>query len=828
MLGLLTLLLLCAPLVSAQEAGQPNARTEPAPTAATARDALRILARQAAGQTTVTEEEPAPETTSDTLERLQEASPEEVPEEVTEEDAATTRNEEPAEEFVAESFEEPAETPIQEPAEDPAAEPEAAPAADEAPDDEVPEDEPLPDPDTEAVSLPEPLSPNEPVDVAALELVVQDGDLLALQDGRLAWQLGFPEESGPPGDLLRTGDDRLFYGHGNSVLRVSLEDGTVQERWLVSGPVARLRQGDDGTILITTNLSNGAQEQFTLQDGEIQEVVRFDSDPALFGWLQAEANVPNPQARLEQDPTNPWLYLSVPLERLEANPQAARERFERALARAETFYDFSGISRVLLTAGQRDLAAQAFDAAMADFAERGYNPRLLRDPALASAYNFPLEPFCRALQEQSLERASFWAERVIIATPNVPGAREALLEYAALLDSQGDAERAAYWREEARLRTDAPNAQGLERFFIRLAQNGWGAALALAVAILLLHWTLVFKYWVPQSEALRGSRRARAFLRLWSIRYYSFTEKLVLVLLYLSVAGLVGLAHWHDEGRASVPYAGTLASTEARTYLASDTFVGPRADFIRGYAAQVAGEEADARALYAGAGAYPPALNNLGALERDERLFQRALSLAPGLAEARYNLGRQTGGFPFESRYQAGAPVLAVPEPHDFMVARAGTWEAALGNTFTTPWELVTEAQPPGLSRTLWTVLWIIFVLAGLITLVWLFIPRPRFTRNAPRTPPYHVMALLVPGSGQADEAWGLLLIVPWALLGYQVLGAYFGWPFDLGVGLRVALGALGLLYVINIVTFIIEFMSYRRRMRAQDRLELRETRSAA
>jgi hypothetical protein len=49
-------------------------------------------------------------------------------------------------------------------------------------------------------------------------------------------------------------------------------------------------------------------------------------------------------------------------------------------------------------------------------------------------------------------------------------------------------------------------------------------------------------------------------------------------------------------------------------------------------------------------------------------------------------------------------------------------------------------------------------------SLLWLLVPRARSAKHADRGWFYHLLALLIPGSSLADEAWGLLLLVPWVL----------------------------------------------------------------
>src|SRR5690606_3452358 len=76
------------------------------------------------------------------------------------------------------------------------------------------------------------------------------------------------------------------------------------------------------------------------------------------------------------------------------------------------------------------------------------------------------------------------------------------------------------------------------------------------------------------------------------------------------------------------------------------------------------------------------------------------------------------------------------------------------------------------------------------------------------------VLALLLPGSGLADELWGVLLLVPWSIFGIDLLLHLTG----LGAGPALAYDtdviALMAIYGVNTVTFVVEYASYRRRMR--------------
>ena len=72
---------------------------------------------------------------------------------------------------------------------------------------------------------------------------------------------------------------------------------------------------------------------------------------------------------------------------------------------------------------------------------------------------------------------------------------------------------------------------------------------------------------------------------------------------------------------------------------------------------------------------------------------------------------------------------------------------------------------------------------------------------------------MLIPGSGAADEMWGLLLLIPWAIVGVDILADIFNWGFGLGITRNWDYIILGIIYVINLAAVIVEYFSYRRRM---------------
>jgi hypothetical protein len=633
--------------------------------------------------------------------------------------------------------------------------------------------------------------------------------------GQLASGLEFPESSGTTTEAVSF-NDAQYLGHGNSVLKVNPATGTIVQRWIVSGQVKDLKP-EGNQLTITTAAGTGLTETFHLQNDKLLETVRFGNQPEVLTWLKNEANVANPAERLTQDPTNPWLYIQAAKS---ASGADARMNLEQAVESGSTFYDLAGISRELVASNNTDLANNAFDKALKDFSARGYDPRLLRDMNLHEAFNFPLKPLNEAIKAGQSETAGFWAKWLrYFAAPSVPQVQTALSDYANMLSREGKRSEASLWRTYARAGRQTGVASLLDTVLSNLGQVGWYGVLSILAGLVGLWLTLLFKYWAPHT--LLSKRRQVAqkntppWSRLWVIRHYSFTEKLFVVLLLATALLLAALATWSTKGKAVSQLESFQTGTLANGLASSNLSTLPdnaRANFIRGYAAQVSGNTDTAKTLYEQAGNFAPAVNNLAALNQDQALYTKALELSPGLAEARVNLGQKITQLPFVE-YLSG-PALAIPSPADLQTALAGTWQQSVAKMFTNPWTGLQNARPATIAPWLWTILEILFLLVALIMVIWLFIPRPRVSRNAPRNMVYHLLSLLIPGSGLADEMWGILLLIPWAVIGLDVVSDLLGWNLDIGLNLRWGLGILALIYLINLIAFVFEFTSYRKRMK--------------
>ncbi|MDF1524450.1 MAG: hypothetical protein P1P87_16735, partial [Trueperaceae bacterium] len=259
-------------------------------------------------------------------------------------------------------------------------------------------------------------------------------------------------------------------------------------------------------------------------------------------------------------------------------------------------------------------------------------------------------------------------------------------------------------------------------------------------------------------------------------RYTGFTEKLVLIAMLASVVAVVALTGWTQRTAPAMALvtAGHL-DPPALVALVVDADSDPTS------VAWVAAYRAD-RA-------------------DDPEAVRTALADVSGLDEARAALGR-------------GDP-LPTPSPTVLRASVGGTWWQAIGGVFADPRRLLhDDARIAGVPRWAWPALVVAFAVLALVHVLALFVPRPRLARHAPRTFGYHVLSLLLPGSGQADELYGALLLVPWAVFGLDVVVQAFGGETLLGISFRAGLVVLSVLYAVNVVAWAVETSSVRKRLR--------------
>ncbi len=652
--------------------------------------------------------------------------------------------------------------------------------------------------------------------------LVGDSVVAESATGGVLWRLDFPVGSGATAGLAQSAT-RLVVGHGNHLLELSGSTGQVLARHRLPAQVT------DAVIVgnsveATVQYSDGATRRVQVTAGGPTEALPFDADPALYGWLRQEASGADPAGRLTQDPTNPWLYVAqVQSASAGATPQA-ESLLRSALANSATFYERAQLADAFLAlpTPRRELADEAMAAAMEDFVARGYRAELLTDPSLQDAYGFPHGRLLNALGRGDLQRAGFWADWLYrTSTPEVAETQLALREYALYLQEAGQRDEASLWR------TRANEARGgfqvgaiLTQSARTVGQTGWYGVAALIVSIIALHITLLAKYWRPQSLTMQRARAAGKsvsplFARLTFMRYATWVEKLVVVLLFAAALALTALLGWSSQ-LDNMPRAwgsGSLGTPAALDAVATLDANRPGSTFVRGFAAQSVGDEAAAEQAYRQLPDDPAALNNLGVLTGDEAYFRQALDRDPGNATALFNLGTGPNPSNLHAEFGADEPLVVAPNAAILGGALAGTFLGAWQSAFTNPWAALTGLEGVTLAPWLWTVLVVLFLAWAAVSILYLVVPRPRLARNAPRTLLYHMLAILLPGTGLADEFWGVFLMVPWAIFGVDFLLHYIPGGPDPTMALRTDGIALIVIYVLNLVAFFVEFGSYRRRM---------------
>ena len=656
---------------------------------------------------------------------------------------------------------------------------------------------PPPETPPPAPMAPEPPAPEPPADEAPADeapapdrtptLALEDGTAVLLEaDGSVRWRFVRPSDSGDTrAAIVHLG--RAWVAHGHSVLELDLEDGYVRSRTAVSGPIDTLEPLGTGVRVVAT-VAIGDRTfavEHRVENGHASPLPVFDPYSPLLGWWRAEADVVDPSAAVRRDPTNPHLHVRVAAASDDEAERAAA--LDAAVIAGGPFFERAFLARAALALGFPDIADTAMQAALADFEARGYDPALLTDAEAHDRYGFPLRPLRRALLDDDRVAADLWAAWLPrTAGTGMRGAAEVLRDYADLLRRDGDAEGAAVARERAAALGATTIRQVLSDAAVNLGRGGWYAAFALVVAAVMLHLTLLAKYWRVQSLLIRRARetgrRAGGSWRLRVMRHYGTTEKLALVLILAAAHAAAALAVWTERGDLAVRAAasGHVDAVHVAPLLAPlDTADVGQARVLAAYRAERAGDRAEA-----------------------QRLLERAVM--DGAAEADLRL----------AALQAGE-ALPAPSPTTVRDAVTGTWTRAIVDAYRNPFGyLGAAAAPIRLGGWAATALLALFLLVMVVHVLVLFVPRPRLARNAPRTTLYHLLALLVPGAGAADELWGVLLLVPWAVFGIDAL-VQLGWATSpLGIPLVTSMWILAALYAVNLVAWGIELGSYLRRMR--------------
>ncbi len=638
---------------------------------------------------------------------------------------------------------------------------------------------------------------------------------------------------------------------------VTREGQRIVARYYLPGLVSNLERTLDG-FRATVKTPAGLEEHFTIEGGRILERVIYPPNPALLGTLESATRVktaiPNPVAfwrdRATRDPTNPLLTLELGNALQRASDPSALEVMRSALSVDAPFYVFVRLAARFETMRQPDLAALALDKAGREFARAGFDPGFAVSKAGLAAWGDPLGVARRLLAAQNPLRAAAWLEYLRLTTPRFPGYGAVYAEYASFLEGQNQAGAAGDWRKlSAELDAETMFSLG-DQGLTRLSALAAGAVALLLVSFLALQFVLLLKYYPQQTLDLKQhggrftatSRSPLLRLRHSLSAYQSFTEKLLGVLLLGLAVLAVGV--WQYAGNAShflsLPALnqGTVGGVDYYQTL-RDLPVQSGA-YLTGLGAQLDGDAGRALESYRAAPTNAGAINNAAAILKARgdapgamSEWSRALSLEPTGVAAKVNLGQSVTGYraAFHDTYRRGTPMLEVPSPKQLTELKFGGLEQEFIRMIVNPWTYLL-ALPLGLPEWLMTVIAALTLLLLAVTVLWLVIPRVRGAATAPRSFLYHLGALLIPGSGLADEVWGVILLLPAALIA-ALLASHFFAPtrlgslfqptkilgvgkaspwYDIGLNLQTLVIALVAIYVVNFIGWLLETIAVARR----------------
>ena len=631
----------------------------------------------------------------------------------------------------------------------------------------------------------------------------------------------------------------------------------VVARYYLSGLVVNLERSLSGAQA-TVRTPAGSEERFTIEGGKILERVTYSPSPALLATLESatriKAPITNPvtfwRERATRDPTNPLLTLELGNALQRAGDPSALTVLRSALAVDAPFYVFVRLAARFEALRQPDLAAAALERAKREFARAAYDPGFAVSKAALAAWGDPLGVARRLLAAQNPVRAADWLEYLRVTTPRFPGYGVVYAEYASFLDGQNQSGAASDWRKLS-TELDAETIFSLgDQGLTRLAALAAGVMVLLLACFFALQFVLLLKYYPQQTRDLQphgGRFAATSSAPLLRLRhslsaYQTFTEKLLSALLLVLAVLAVGV--WQYAGNASRFLAqpalsqGTAGGVDY--YQALRDLPATGSAYLTGLGAQLDADAGRALESYRDAPMIAGAINNAGAILKArgdtpgaEGEFSRAATLEPSGVAAKVNLAQSVTGYraAFHEAYRSGVAMLELPSARQLNELKFGGLDQELLRMVANPWAYLL-ALPLGLPEWLMTVIASLTLLLLTVTLLWLVIPRVRSAATAPRSFLYHLGALLIPGSGLADEVWGVILLLPAALIAgllslhffassrletlfqsTQILGVgkANAW-YDIGLNLQVLVIALIAIYIVNFFGWLLETIAVARR----------------
>ncbi|MFC3832174.1 MULTISPECIES: hypothetical protein [Deinococcus] len=671
---------------------------------------------------------------------------------------------------------------------------------------------------------------------------VLEGRTLRYEDGpRVLWQRTYPAVMGDLSGPLQVGD-LTYVGAGPNVYVLNAA-GSVLGRADLPGLVTSI-DASGGAVLVTTQ-EGSLTERYTLDSSAgvtLRERVVLPPDAQITGHLARVADTV-PAALLAQavtaDPTNPFLALRE-ARAARADPYRALTSVRRALAGPLPFPAWVQLAARLDGAGYPAAADLALGRAQRDAAARGLDPELPVSRAALYAYGNPSGYVGTLLTQNRLARADVWMRYLRDLHPRFEGGPSLYARYAAVLDAQGRSGEAEQWRQFTRSLNAGTlynlGPQGLRgvRDAARLA------TLTLLIAVAAALWALQARAWATQGRdtaPLGGRwrswlRHPLARARRVTVSYTSLGERLLLALLAAALVTALGGWQWSNQAsaalRAPALNLGTYGGGWSAAQLADLSLrPGPDAALLGGLAAQLSGDDGEARDAYTRALPDPCAQNNLGVIAqargddaqaRDR--YRAALSARPDQEAAAFNLGLNPAvpGAAFQRAHRPGQPRLCYPDQRSLTRAVTGDLSVTLVGALRSPQELYTAGA--GRSVRLGVALTAAGLLAGVLILS-LLLPRAPVSVRRARPLGYRALGLLLPGTSVMDSAWGGMLLLTWstAVAALAPRTGLVGFP-DVPVlagaaGQGALLGTLVATYVLNTLVFVGAEIQHRRRRRA-------------
>jgi tetratricopeptide (TPR) repeat protein len=593
--------------------------------------------------------------------------------------------------------------------------------------------------------------------------------------------------------------------------------GIVIQRFVVSGLVSSLdARGTDVRVNVEIpHESSKLMESFTLRrvtgqpNFSLLERPVYQPDKVLLETFEGFAASASQGNQLQPsfpdvsqatnakfasaDPTNPFYKIFEGAAwQAQSKPVEAKAAFSLALNTSVPFFVYIREAAMFERLKAFEFADQALKLARFAYGNAGYDPAIPISSMVLEAYGNPLGVTRQLFKDQNLQRANVWLSFLRDTMPRFDQSETVFLEMANYLDSQSRPEAESWRLLQREVAQGTPYTFGVSRIVI----FSLGALLALVGAFIVLWLVLAAKYAPQQSKDLKnvgGAMGAWAKAPLLRLRhslsaYLTLTEKIVFVTLLALMVGALGTWSWSARALETLRHPafnlGTLGGvTFWNSYATKPT--SPGFDAIRGLAFLLDGDKPRATQTLEKAPNNPMALNNLGvlALERGDNAranqsFQAALGLQANMLEASLNSRANSGSsyrLNFHKDVFGDASMLAFPEPKDIVDASQGKLEMEFSGMVSDLWGYLVNL-PFGLP--VWAMTAVAVLILGILILniLSLLIPRVRSAGTAPRNVVYHFLALLVPGSGLADEVWGIILLVPWALAG-SVLLIFFNRP---------------------------------------------------